>query len=101
MSLITRQKMTRHRLGEKAAKHIIDEVFVLFTKKKCTTLELQVCCLGHNEDCGRGDSTSNSPEKLLQRGRMKGQYMFNFGEEGIHAIKHIFFQNFPAGLMKL
>ena len=32
---------------------------------------------------------------------MKGQYVFNFGEGAIHAIKYTVFQNFPAGLMKL
>ena len=57
--------------------------------------------LGHSEDCSLGDSTSTSPEKPLQRGGMKGQYVFNFGEGAIHAIKYTVFQNFPAGLMKL
>ena len=30
-------------------------------------------------------------EKLLQRGRREGQYMYDFGEEGVHAIKYLFF----------
>ena len=36
--------------------------------------------LGQNEDCGLGDSTSDSSEKLLQRGRVVGQYVCGFGE---------------------
>ena len=40
------------------------------TFKKCTTWEFQVkFCGGQNEDCSPGDSTSDSSEKLLQRGR--------------------------------
>ena len=36
--------------------------------KKCTTRELQVkFYLGQNEACSPGDSTSGSPESLLQR----------------------------------
>ena len=33
---------------------------------------------------------------MLQRGREEGQYMCDFGEGGIHAIKHIFFQKLSA-----
>ena len=36
-------------------------------------------------------SHSDSSERLLQRGRGEGQYMCDFGEERVHAIKHIFF----------
>ena len=54
--------------------------------------------LGQNEDCGLGDSTSDSSEKLLQRGRVVGQYVCGFGEGGIHAIKHIFFQKISTSL---
>ena len=57
--------------------------------------------LGQNEDCSLGDSTSDSSEKLLQRGSGKGLYICDFGEEGIHATKHMFFQKFSASLMKL
>ena len=54
--------------------------------------ELQVkLCLGQNEDCNLGDSISDSSEKLLQRGGGEGQYLCDFGEGGIHVIKHIFF----------
>lgn len=36
---------------------------------KCTTQELQAeFYLGHKEDCSLEDSTSDSSEKLLQRG---------------------------------
>ena len=31
----------------------------------------------------------------------KGQYICDFGERGIHAIKYIFFQKVSASLMKL
>ena len=57
--------------------------------------------LGQNEDCSLGDSTSDSSEKLLQTGSGKGQYICDFGEGGIHATKHVFFQKFSASLMKL
>ena len=54
--------------------------------------ELQVkLCLGQNEDCNLGDSISDSSEKLLQRGGGEGHYLCDFGEGGIHVIKHIFF----------
>ena len=45
-----------------------------------------------NENWSPEDSTSDSSEKLLQRGRGKGQYICDFGEERIHAVKHMFFQ---------
>ena len=43
---------------------------------------------GKNEDYGLGDSTSESSEKLLQRGREEGKYICDFSEERIHKIKH-------------
>ena len=46
--------------------------------------------LGQSVDYSLGDSASNSSKKLLQRSRKEGQYTCDFGEEGIHAIKHIF-----------
>ena len=59
---------------------------------KSTTWEFWVkFYLGQNEDGSPGDSIPDSSEKLLQRGRGEGQYIRDFGEEGIHAIKHIFF----------
>ena len=45
----------------------------------------------NNEDCSPGDSTSDSSEKLLQRGWVVGQYVCGFGEGRLHVIKHIFF----------
>ena len=41
----------------------------------------------------QGDSTSDNSEKLLQSGRGEGggQHICDFGEGGIHAIKHVFF----------
>ena len=42
----------------------------LSTKKRCTTWEFQVkFYLGQNEDCSPVDSTSDSSEELLRRGR--------------------------------
>ena len=35
-------------------------------------------------------------EKQLQRGRREDQYLCDFGERGIYAIKLRFFQRFPA-----
>ena len=44
---------------------------------------------GKNEDYSLGDSTSDSSEKLLQRGRGKvNVYVCDFHERGIHTIKH-------------
>ena len=53
--------------------------------------------LGQNEDYSPGDSTSDNSEKLLQRIEVEGQYMCDFREEGVHAIKHIFLQKVSAG----
>ena len=36
-----------------------------------------------------GDNTSDSSEELLRQG--EGQYIHDFGEGGVHAIRHIFF----------
>ena len=48
--------------------------------------------MGQNEDCSPGSCTSDSSEKLLQIIQGEGQYIWEFGEEEIHAVKHIFFQ---------
>ena len=40
-----------------------------------------------NEDYSPGEGISGSSEKLLQNGRGKGQYICDFGEGGVHAIK--------------
>ena len=48
------------------------EVVSTYLKKKGTKLELRVqLYLGQNEDCNPGDSTLDSSEKLLRRGRGK------------------------------
>ena len=70
--------------------------------KERTTWELWVTFyLGQNEDCSPRGSTSDSSEKLLQRGGgedtiyvilVKGEYM---------QIKHMFFQKVSTSLMKL
>ena len=56
--------------------------------------------LEQNEDCSPGDSPSDSSERLLLSGR-GGQYMYDCGEGGVHAMKHIFFQKVSTGLLKL
>ena len=48
-----------------------------------------------NEDCGQGDSISDSHEKLPQGSREEGLgkvSLCDFGEEGDHEIKHTFLQ---------
>ena len=49
--------------------------------------------LGQNEDHSLGDSTSDSSEKLLQRGRGESQYICDFDEGGVHVVDqaHVFF----------
>ena len=60
--------------------------------KKCKTLEFQVkIYVEQNKDYSLGDSTSYSSEKLLQRGKSQGEYICDFGEGRVHAIKNIFF----------
>ena len=57
---------------------------------------------GQNEDYSPGDSISDSSEKLLQTGNGEGQFIYNFGGAGIHAIKHIYFAYFfSTGLVKV
>ena len=64
---------------------------------KCTMWVLRVkFYLRQNENCSPGDSISDSSEKVLQRSRVKGQCICDFGEGGIHTIEHIFFQKLSA-----
>ena len=78
------------------------QFYTMLTLKKCTTWELRVkFCLGQNEDCSPRDSTSDSSEKLLQRGSGEGQYVWDFGEGEVHTIKHIFSQKVSTSFMKL
>lgn len=46
--------------------------------------------LGKNKDDSQGEDTSDSSEKLLHRVR-GGQYVCDFGEGGVHAIKDVSF----------
>ena len=61
--------------------------------------------MGQNELCSLGNSTSESSEKLLQRGKGEGQRVRDFSKGGIHAVMHIFFGRkfleVSTGLMKL
>ena len=45
--------------------------------------------LEQNEDYRLGNSISDSSEELLQRGRVEGQHVCDFGEGEVHAIRHI------------
>ena len=59
--------------------------------------------MGQNEDCSPGDGTSDSPEKLLQRGGGTVRIyviLCDFGEGKIHAIKHIFSQEISTSVVK-
>ena len=49
---------------------------------------MRVASLGQNEDCSPDDGTSDSSERLLQRGEGKRSIYMIFGEGGIHAVKH-------------
>ena len=61
------------------------------TWKKCKSWEVWVkFYLGQSEDYSPGDSISESSEKLLQS-RVGGQYICDFGEGGVCAIKPMFF----------
>ena len=67
----------------------------VLTFKKCTMWELWVkFYLQQYEDWIQGDSTSDSSEKLFQKGRGKGQYICDFGKGGVHASKHVFCRKF-------
>ena len=46
---------------------------------------------GQNEDSSLGDSISGSSEKLFQRGEgwREVQNKCDFGEQGVHTLKHI------------
>ena len=71
---------------------------LLLTKKKCKMCELQVkFYLRQYEDWGLGDSTSDSSEKLLQRGRGQGgQCICDSGKGGVHlqSSTYFFVENF-------
>ena len=53
--------------------------------------------LGQNEDCSPGDSTSESSERLLQRGS-GGRSIYRILVNGeVNAIKQLFCKRFSAG----
>ena len=57
--------------------------------------------LGQNEDCNPGDGTSDSSEKLLQRGRGEEQ-LYVILMKGVYLqIKHVFSQKVCVSLVKL
>ena len=61
-------------------------------KKRCTIWELRVeFYLGQNEDCSLGDSTSDSSEKLLQRGRGKDSILVALVKGGYRQSSMYFF----------
>lgn len=55
---------------------------------------------GQNEDYSPGDGISDSTVKLLQTVGNK-QYICDFCEMGVHAIKYIFLQKVAASFMKV
>ena len=54
--------------------------------------------MGQNEDYSLGNSISESAEKLLQRGKGEGHfiYIYHFSEERVPAVKHTFRQKLSA-----
>ena len=52
--------------------------------------------MGQNEKYRLGDSPSDTSEDLFQRGKLGGQYICDFSERGIYAIKHTFLQKVAA-----
>lgn len=66
-------------------------IFFFFFGLKSTTRMLCISFIwGQGEDYNPGGSISGSAEKPLQRDMGKGQYICDFGEGDIHAIKHTF-----------
>ena len=75
---------------------------VLIKKKKMYHVRVQAkFYLGQNEDCSLEESTSDSSEKLLQRGiRARSVYMI-FMKGKFNAIKYLFYKKFSASHKKL
>lgn len=48
--------------------------------------------MGQNKDYSLGDSISESPEEAGGEVRV----VYDFSEEGIHAVQHIFYQRLAA-----
>ena len=69
-------------------------------KAQCESCELSFIW-GKNEDCSSGDSTSDTSEKLLHRGKGKGQYICDFSNGGSTCNQAHVFQKVSTSLMKL
>ena len=70
---------------------------VALKKKKHSMREMGVkIYLGQNEVCSPEDSTSESSERLLQRGQGHGPCICDFGEGEVHAVKRFFYKRFSA-----
>ena len=52
--------------------------------------------LGQKKVCSPEDSTSESSERLLQRGQGQGPCICDFGEGDVHAVKRFFYKRFSA-----
>ena len=55
--------------------------------------------MGQNEDCSPGESTSDSSEVLKEVGGKVNIY--DFGEGGVHVIKHLSYKRFSASHVEL
>ena len=78
--------------------HSAVEVSTEKKTKKNTTRELWVnVYLGQNEDYSPGDSLSDSPEKLLRRGKGEGQsVLYLMLVKRVHAVNYRFWQKIVA-----
>ena len=69
---------------------------------KCTTGELQVKFYwGQNEDCRSGDSTSESCERLLQRGNGGRSVYKILVKVEVSTIKRLLYKRLPASCEEL
>ena len=70
----------------------------LLKKKRWTTC-YEKLYLGQNEDCSPGESTSDSSEVLKEVGGKVN--ICDFGEGGVHVIKHLSYERFSASHVEL
>ena len=66
--------------------------------EKCTTWKFY---LWQNEDSGPEDSTSDSLRDCCREAEGKGQYISDFAEEAIHAIRHTFVWKVSTSFVEL
>ena len=66
--------------------------------EKRTTLKFY---LWQNEDSGPEDSTSDSLRDCYREAEGKGQYISDFAEEAIHAIRHTFVRKISTSFVEL